>query len=89
MITLSSYLHVIRGLVIINFCALLQESLFTRYKRRRRFRFRRLYDCLVSLMEEKGAEWSDIRGVLERGMRNGAISLMKDVSWGLCGSIDI
>lgn len=41
---------------------------------------RRLYDCLVSALDEKGEEFGDIRRVLERGMKNGAVSLMKDVS---------
>lgn len=40
---------------------------------------RRLYDCLVSLLNEKGAKFSDIRRVIERGMKTGAVSLMKDV----------
>ena len=38
-----------------------------------------MYDCLVSLLDEKGAKFCDIRRVLERGMKTGAISLMKDV----------
>lgn len=41
---------------------------------------RRLYDCLGSLLDEKGANFSDIRRVLEGGMKTGAVSLMKDVS---------
>lgn len=40
---------------------------------------RRLYDCLVALLDEKGAKFSDIRRILERGMKTGAVSLMKDV----------
>ena len=43
---------------------------------------RRLYDCLVSVLDEKDHDFGDIRRVLERGMRNGAVSLMKDVSRG-------
>lgn len=40
---------------------------------------RRLYDCLISVLDQKGQEFGDIRLVLESGMRNGAVSLMKDV----------
>lgn len=40
----------------------------------------RNYDCLVSMLDQKGHDFGDIRRVLERGMKNGAVSLMKDVS---------
>eukprot|EP00752_Nemacystus_decipiens_P018709 g16773.t1 len=45
---------------------------------RTRLSRRRLYDCLVSVLDDKGQDFDDIRRVLERGMKNGAVSLMKD-----------
>lgn len=45
-----------------------------------RLQSRRLYDCLVSVLDEKGHDFGEIRRVLEKGMKNGALSLMKDVS---------
>lgn len=44
-------------------------------------KFRRLYDSLVSVLDHKGQDFTDIRRVLESGMKNGAVSLMKDVSF--------
>ncbi|CAM9355466.1 unnamed protein product [Ectocarpus fasciculatus] len=49
---------------------------------RTRLSRRRLYDCLVSVLDEKDHDFGGIRRVLERGMRNGAVSLMKDQQGG-------
>ncbi|CAM9719659.1 unnamed protein product [Pylaiella littoralis] len=49
---------------------------------RTRLSRRRLYDCLVSVLDQRGQEFGDIRRVLESGMRNGTISLMKDQQGG-------
>ncbi|CAM9488583.1 unnamed protein product [Ectocarpus sp. 4 AP-2014] len=49
---------------------------------RTRLSRRRLYDCLISMLDEKDHDFDDIRQVLERGMKNGAVSLMKDQQGG-------
>lgn len=41
---------------------------------------RRLYDCLITVLDKKDEDFGEVRRVLESGMKNGAVSLMKDVS---------
>lgn len=43
---------------------------------------------MISVLDEKDRDFGDIRRVLERGMKNGAVSLMKDVRRSRIGSID-
>lgn len=45
---------------------------------------RRLYDATLCLLDSKNAPRSEVRRVLERGMRHGAVSLVTDVSRVVC-----
>lgn len=41
---------------------------------------RRIYDAIICLLDSKHAPPNETRKILERGMRSGAVSMVKDVS---------